>query len=264
MLLEFADKKKFDKRYYAHMVDNTCINRSYSSIKNHIRDWRYDRTIMRHDVDHDIHEALRIARWEAEKGLTSTYCMLHTAWYYGTFIGKGYEHSDILKSAVVELVSMGHEVNFHNNLISLALKNNISVKDILLFELEKLRSYGAEVIGTSTHGDSLCHKYNFRNFEIFSEISDKYFIPSKSIPSNSEMRSKLSEHIGQISMKECGLEYEAYGFRPKVYTTDSGGKLQCLLVEPGWSQVSTNVVENYDVSLHSYILTHPVWWNFGE
>ncbi|MCH8068782.1 MAG: NAD(P)H-dependent oxidoreductase subunit E, partial [Candidatus Marinimicrobia bacterium] len=33
--------------------------------------------------DHDFETALKMGAWEHERGLRATYCILHTAWYYG-------------------------------------------------------------------------------------------------------------------------------------------------------------------------------------
>ena len=39
---------------------------------------------LRHDLDHDVEQAVRMARWEADRGWRSTYFVLHTEWYWGT------------------------------------------------------------------------------------------------------------------------------------------------------------------------------------
>jgi hypothetical protein len=76
--------------------------------------------LLRHDTDSDIDGALRLARWEAERGYRATYFVLHDDWYY-----RG--NRDSLPSRYVrrrlgEIASLGHEIGLHNNAISARLE----------------------------------------------------------------------------------------------------------------------------------------------
>ena len=173
--------------------------------------------------------------------------------------GNRYIHSEVLKNAIKELKAMGHEINFHNNLIAEALRNHIDIRELLLNELDALRNLGVEISGTSSHGDRLCGAHNFRNFQIFREIVEVF--PSLHLEDHP---TRIEKYLGSLTMVEAGLLYEAYGFSSDVYTTDSGGKLRCLIDPPGWSEHIEKFNPSYEYKLSNYILTHPVWWNFLE
>src|SRR5437016_12309970 len=64
---------------------------------------------LRHDVDSRLDSALRLARLEHERGLRATYFVLHTAPYWDR---------DDLVARVRDLQELGHEVGFHNDLLT--------------------------------------------------------------------------------------------------------------------------------------------------
>ena len=123
LAVDFSKKKKYDRKFYLEVIELCSPSGTVLSISDFLNAPNVSATVMRHDVDHDIYEALRMAQWEADRGFSSTYCILHTAWYYGELEGNRYKHSNILKTAVKELNAMGHEINFHNNLIGEAFRS---------------------------------------------------------------------------------------------------------------------------------------------
>lgn len=62
--------------------------------------------ILRHDVDNDLHAALRIAQIESELGITSTFFVLLRTDFYNVFSGSS-------GLQLHEIMSMGHEVGLH-------------------------------------------------------------------------------------------------------------------------------------------------------
>lgn len=218
--------------------------------------------LVRHDIDQDIENAVAMARWESEHGIRSTYCVLHSAWYYGRFD----EHHNLLARSeemverCLEIQDMGHEINLHNNLIVTALRTGRDPYELLAAELEYLRSRGLRITGTSTHGDPLCGEAGFYNMELFSET----VYPSRGGRRFVEHEGRRVE-IGVRSMAEFGLEYEGYDLPRDVYISDSGGKLKLVTDTVGRAGLSRDelgsaVPYNRIVGM----LTHPVWWDFGR
>lgn len=256
--MDFSTKKRYLKTDYLYLTEDSGEKEQILSIKDYIASENSGKKVLfRHDVDHDIEEALRMAKWEVDNGITSTYCLLHSAWYYGDFKNKKYHHSLLLKDSIKDLITMGHEINLHNNLISESIRLGINPRETIFREIDFLRSLGAEVLGTCSHGDKLCNEFNFRNFEIFEEIASVFSL-DETRPPNTE----VSNAIGCVSMKELDLTYEAYGFIPNIYISDSGGGLRCHLRQVGWSSCVNSVPLTYNPKIDKYVLTHPVWWNF--
>ncbi len=215
--------------------------------------------LIRHDIDHDYQTALKIAEWEHRRGLKATYCLLHTAWYYGHLDGSKILHTQNLVDFARRLHELGHEVNFHNNLVVTALNHDIDPVRFLSQELEFFRSIGVPVTGTSTHGDSLCRKLNFRNWELFKECCDERFGGPRTISHRSS--GKLREiRLGEVSMFDFGLDYEGYDVMRDIYHTDSGGNLRTRKMARGRRPFGRRDPEKGEIV---GVLTHPVWWDFG-
>jgi hypothetical protein len=214
--------------------------------------------LIRHDVDHDLETAVRLGEWERARGLQSTFCVLHTAWYYGALRGGRYQHSDKLLSAIERLAALGHEVNLHNNLVALALREDVSPEGLLAQELEFFDRLGVPIVGTSTHGDALCRQLEFRNWELFSECCDGRFGGPRDVSYRLDDGQHRSVSLGRLSMLDFGLEYEAYDIARDVYHTDSGGTLRTLTAVEGRRPFGRDGDRGEVVG----ILTHPIWWAF--
>lgn len=214
--------------------------------------------IIRHDVDHDYMTALKMARWEREHGLRATYSLLHDAWYYGRLTGGCIEHTANLVDFARELHELGHEVSLHNNLAITALKEQVDIEELLVYELDFFRSIGVPVVGSSTHGDAICREYNFRNYEIFKECCDgRYGGPRTILYKDKNISSVVS--LAQLSMFDYGLEYESYDLFWDLYHTDSGGELQLRKRRNGRRHFARK-----DRARGSLVgmLCHPIYWRF--
>jgi len=198
---------------------------------------------------------VKLARWEAEHGIRATYCVLHTAWYYGRFDGgRLLARSEDMVEACLEIQAMGHEINLHNNAVTVALRTGVDPYDVIEEELEYLRGRGLDIHGTSTHGDGLCHKLGYRNFELFSETAPD--------------GPRTLEHeghrvtIGTRPMTEFGLTYEGYDLPRDVYITDSGGSLKVVAETPGRAGKSREEMSPPPPYRRVVgLLTHPCWWD---
>jgi hypothetical protein len=214
--------------------------------------------VIRHDIDNDIETAVKLARWEAEHGIRATYCVLHTAWYYGRFeAGRLRYRSEDMVEACLEIQALGHEINLHNNAVTVGLRTGVDPYDVVAEELDYLRGRGLDIKGTSTHGDNLCHKVGYRNLELFSETAPD--------------GARTLEHegttvtIGTRSMAELGLTYEGYDLPRDVYISDSGGKLKVVADTPGRAGRSrAELGESVPYRHVVGILTHPCWWDLDD
>jgi len=257
----FAAKRKFTESDYEALLDPYIGSHEILTLSEYAREKNIEgRSVLliRHDVDHDLDTAIKIGRWEAERGIKSTFCLLHTAWYYGNLIGGVYQHSDFLVEGIKRLREFGHEINFHNNLVALALQTEVNPIDLLKSELDFFDSLGVSVTGTAMHGDGLCRQLGFRNKELFSESCEEAFGGPRivSYQSKGVVRSCT---LGAISMREFGLEYEAYDYGKDVYHTESGGRMRTRYNTKG--RPDPRRANRQNSTLHG-ILTHPIWWNF--
>ena len=155
---------------------------------------------LRHDVDDRLESALVLARLEADRGLRATYFALHTAPYW--------REPDLLPR-LLRLQELGHEVGFHNDLVTLERVHGVDVAEYAPRELERLRAAGLDVVGAAAHGSPWCHRLGFHNNYVFSGWDE----PVAGFPST-EVRSKLNPAT-------LGLEYEAYHVPRDVYFSDS-------------------------------------------
>jgi hypothetical protein len=189
---------------------------------------------MRHDVDHDLRAAVRMAEWEAERGYRATYFLLHTAWYWRK---PGEEKlSGLLRDSVDRIAGLGHEIGIHNNAIVVGLATDTPPAEILRYELDLLRGLGHEVVGTAAHGDEHCYdqdgKLMFVNYEMFSEYRGPSSLPLEPVP-----------------LASFDLEYESLFLPRALYLSDSGGR---------WNGTAEGFPRR-DGQLH--MLVHPDWWD---
>jgi hypothetical protein len=90
---------------YAEMIE-TVKNRGYSIANYHnFADFEYP-CILRHDIDHDLQEAIKMATIESELGVTSTYFFLLSSDFYNLFSKEG-------RRTLRYVESLGHEVALH-------------------------------------------------------------------------------------------------------------------------------------------------------
>ena len=155
---------------------------------------------LRHDVDERLESALVLARLEADRGLRATYFVLHTAPYW--------DDPDLLPR-LLRLQELGHEVGFHNDLVTLERVRGVDVGEYAPWALERLRKAGLEVVGAAAHGSPWCHRLGYHNNYVFSGWDE----PVPGFPST-EVRRKLDR-------RALGLEYEAYHVPHDVYFSDA-------------------------------------------
>jgi hypothetical protein len=156
-------------------------------------------TALRHDVDDRLDSALELARREHARGLRATYFVLHTALYW--------EREDLIER-LRELQALGHEVGWHNDLVTLAVVHGRDPAEHLRGELARLRDAGIDVVGVAAHGSPWCHRLGFHNDYAFSDLPH----PIPGFPTR-------FEPIGTLA--DFGFDYDAYSLGEDAYFSDS-------------------------------------------
>ena len=185
---------------------------------------------LRHDVDDRLDSALALARLEHERGLRTTYFVLHSAPYYS--------RPNLLDS-LRELESLGHEVGWHNDLVTLALVHGVDPGPYLRGELERLRGGEIDVVGVAAHGSPWCHRLGFHNDYAFADLPQ----PRPGFPTR-------FEPIGTLA--DFGFAYDAYSLGEDAYFSDSRFE-RGRRAHPADFQL--------EPGKRTIVLTHPCHWD---
>jgi hypothetical protein len=190
---------------------------------------------LRHDVDDRLESALRLAELEHDRGLRATYFVLHTASYY--------ERDDLI-GHLLRLQELGHEVGWHNDLVTLQLVEGVDARSYLSRELSRLRAAGIAVTGTAAHGSEWCHRLGFHNNYVFAGWDEPLpGFPATDVPD-------------KLAPADFGLEYEAYHLDNGLYFSDSsfdaaGNRWHPALFDADAVQAGDKVI----------VLVHPCHWD---
>lgn len=189
---------------------------------------------IRHDIDNDLSKAVKFARQEFTDDIKTTYFILNTAPYW--------EDKQGLKDAIFFLQELGHRIGWHNNAIADNMVTGKTLENCITSPLETLRKY-ANVVGTASHGDPLCHTHGFINYYIWKGIPEHPGFPKY--------------YWQKQNLEDYGMKYEAYFTGHTHYITESGGH---------WHQDNKTVIEDFKLKLNEgekvklQILIHPQWW----
>jgi hypothetical protein len=190
-------ERRFTYREYARFLDRLA-SREVVPLREFARG---DGDLaLRHDVDSRLDSALRLARLEHDRGLRATYFVLHTAPYW--------DDGDLVPR-VRRLQELGHEVGFHNDLVTVERVHGGDARAALEEALAQLREAGIDVVGTAAHGSPWCHRLGYHNNYVFAGWDE----PQPGFPSR-DVAEKLDP-------AEFGLEYEAYHVPHDAYFSDS-------------------------------------------
>jgi len=200
---------------------------------------------MRHDVDVHIFKALEMAEIEYLYGIRSTYYILATSYYYGSFVDGRMIRNKCMGDMYLKLSFLGHEIGIHNDLLTVMIQYK---NDPFLFnqdEIDYYKSLGITIYGTAAHGSQIARE-TVANFQIFSDFSTKAQVEYK----------EKTFPIGQHSLNEFGFTYEAYFIEYNKYYSDAGGDWN---FENDFEGMMTSL-KNSQPGDRIQILTHPVWW----
>lgn len=162
---------------------------------------------IRHDLDMDFRASLEMARLEQERGIRTSWYILHTAPYYGQLDGDGVFHRNESMAAVyLQLQEMGHEVGLHIDPLHLYQNEKIDGAGALLAELEWMRSIGLNVVGSAAH--NMVATYGAENYAIYKGRPLSGGELKGDPPTGVEKDGKWAP-VGLVDEKEHGLTYEA-------------------------------------------------------
>jgi hypothetical protein len=175
--------------------------------------------------------ALRLAMLEHARGVRASYFLLHTAGYYA-------DRDRVLESAG-RLQRLGHEVGWHNDLVTLDLVDGIDPVAYLHDELAWLRSHGIAITGVSAHGSLHCHRLGYTN--------DEFFLDH---PTPSGLR------LRHARLADFGLDYDASRLDVDSYWSDATFDQSRRRWHP----------DNLDLELlgpgdRGVVLVHPCHWD---
>jgi hypothetical protein len=201
---------------------------------------------LRHDIDFHPFKALEMADIEKHFNFRATYFVLATADYYGTISNSTVVRYPEMDFVYKELYAKGAEIGIHNDLLTLMILHNCDPKTFTLGEISHYESLGIPVYGTAAHGSQIPRELLVSNYEIFSDFAARDSITYRGI----------EYPVGIYSLRECGLEYEAYHISYFHYYSESGGK---------WNDPNgfSGIIDRIKASRPGdriQILTHPVWW----
>lgn len=246
------DLAEFDERMLSRATAVIAMQEVYAGN-------RLSHTIgMRHDLDagHSLETAVKIAKWEADRGYRATFYLLHTSPYWGA---PGWVQQ------VDRIACLGHEIGIHADALALALTTGQDPDVILDVALTELRDHGFTVRGVAGHGNPICNRdraegeITFANDEQFLECRR----PQEGEADRTITRGNISLKLRPRPLADFGLDYEAlflglpYPFR----VSDSGGKW----LNPGFEETADQFVANmnpgnWHQAKQLHVLWHPDWW----
>ncbi|MBV9212116.1 MAG: hypothetical protein JOZ25_00530 [Actinobacteria bacterium] len=173
---------------------------------------------LRHDVDERLGSALELAALERRWGHRATYFVLHTARYYARVSWRCAERRESVLSRLARLQGLGHEVGWHNDLVTLQCVHGIEPRRYLEQELEWLRGSGIDVVGVARHGSYWARRLGYSNDWFFSDFDREGRSPGeRTAVVVGDRRCELSK--GRLA--DFGFEYDAYRMAEDAYFSDA-------------------------------------------
>jgi hypothetical protein len=201
---------------------------------------------LRHDVDYRLDHALDMARLEHVRNLPATYFVLHTARYW--------TNPDLIPALLQLQDGYGHEIGWHNDLVTLECVYGGDARCFLAEQLERLRAAGLRIEGTASHGSPYCYRYGYHNNYFFADYEGE---EQSGFP-NSRV---VTTHKGQCTipkgrLAEFGLLYDAYHVDQDLYFSDAafdgrGRRWHTDQLDFGALSAGTRTI----------ILVHPCHWD---
>lgn len=213
---------KIDGTDYLELVESIDgRNVSFDAWLAGARDYRS--LCVRHDVDRDLENAVKMAEYEAESGIVATYFLLHTADYF--------RPERRFMAACETIAQAGHSIGIHIDPMDAILKGlpGDAALDSVWIGLNILREYcGVRVTASACHGYPKCYEQGFLNYQIWTEFD----------PLRNEGVINDELHVPQVSLAEWGLACEVYFLDYAAYLSEGGMDKEGIqwagvLLEPG-------------------------------
>lgn len=244
----YKDLPKFTWGQYQELLTELSKDK-YVVLPVHLMKDYYDDSkvvvCLRHDIDAQIFSALKMAELEYQNGIRSTYFVLATATYYGTYANNKMIRNKCMGEAYLRINFYGHEIGVHNDLLTVMIEYHEDPLEFNKNELDYYASLGIPVYGTAAHGSYIATR-TAANYEIFSDFARKSEVIYKNV----------SYPLGQHSLADFGYTYEAYFIDFNKYYSDSGGDWGFEDDFDGMIEALKNSVPGDRIQ----ILAHPVWW----
>jgi hypothetical protein len=163
---------------------------------------------LRHDVDQRLDRACDFSQLESDRGLRATYYVLNTARYW--------RRPDLVE-AFLGIQAKGHEIGWHNDLVTLECVLGADARESLTQELRRLRAAGVSIEGTAAHGSPSCYRYGYHNGYFFfpTERADGF-------PNLEVVDGPLGPRpIPHGTLDEFDLRYDAYHLNNTSYFSDA-------------------------------------------
>jgi hypothetical protein len=170
---------------------------------------------IRHDVDADIRAAVTEAEIEHKYGARSTWYILHTAPYYGSWIDGVHHRNGCMATLYRRMQDLGHEIALHTDPLNLYQNMHLDGAQAVREELAWLREQGLTITGTVAHNSAPI--YGIENFAIFKGKNRK----GLALGTRGQPGDELIEEIwhdgkwaplGVLDEAELGLTYEGNDF----------------------------------------------------
>lgn len=159
---------------------------------------------LRHDIDADPVNAIRMARHLARVGVCGSFYLLHTALYYGRFEDNLFIRSPEISRWIKAMIVAGCEIGLHNDALGVSQRRGLDGPLALEREIAFLRSLGAVIRGTVGHNS--LPVYGAENAEVF--VGRKLWKRSDSFQSD------LGDCLERLDEAALGLSYEGTFARP--------------------------------------------------
>jgi len=193
---------------------------------------------LRHDVDWSIEQAYAMAVVEHSLGIRSSYYLLHPDGretqrnYFGQVADGRLVIDPALFDWAARLIDLGHEVGFHNDLITLALATRRQPGEFLEQIVEAFVRRGVVLAGSVAHGARLGRELGYLNYQIFADVQ------SEDVALDYRDRAELFERFREpevefeghrvekfrLRMADYGLRYEANFVAREIYLSDSSAR----------------------------------------
>jgi hypothetical protein len=208
---------------------------------------------LRHDVDDNINSAIKFAYLEKKYGIQSTYFILHTARYYGeTKINSFKRNNDIIYYIEKVQNTFGHEIGWHNDLVTLQIVYNLDSREFLKNELMWLRGNNINILGSSSHGSGYCYTYHYTNAYFWKEYQtgNDIFFNFETVPKDGQLIQIEKDNYPNYNFEyETGLIKTDYFFADVINA--DGKRWHMGMVDLDTIQPGKKVV----------ILLHPEHWD---
>ena len=159
-----------DLEYYRKLLkaitsNPRCDIRKMKDLKAPIQDGKIALGL-RHDIDQNFAAATRASKLLHEFGISGSFYVLHTAFYYGTLEGRIFNRN---QNIIPHLLSMqdqdGNEIGLHTDGLWVYQQWGLDGAHAVKSELKWLRSHNLNIFGTAAHGSAPV--YGAENYEIF-------------------------------------------------------------------------------------------------